>query len=43
MKYFEARMFYNDLDNHDDYYLQVNSVGENKFIRKDSIKNGNIY
>jgi len=44
VKYFDARHFYNDLDNQDDYYLMVGSDGsENKFLKKDTIKNGKLY
>jgi hypothetical protein len=37
VKYFEARMFFNDLDNPEDYYLKVSSVGKNVFVRKDEV------
>ena len=37
VKYFEARMFFNDLDNPDDYYLKVSSVGKNVLVRKDEV------
>jgi hypothetical protein len=44
VKYFDARHFYNDLDKQDDYYLMVGSNGgENKFVKKDTIKNGKLY
>ena len=44
VKYFDARHFYNDLDNQDDYYLMTGSDGsENKFVKKDTIKNGKLY
>lgn len=44
VKYFDARHFYNDLDNPDDYYLMVGSNGsENKFVKKDTVKNGKLY
>ncbi len=44
VKYFDARHFYNDLDNQDDYYLMVGSGGsENRFVKKDTIKNGKLY
>ena len=35
--HFEARMFYNDLDTPDDYYLRVSSTEKNKFVRKDEV------
>lgn len=37
VQYFEARMFFNDLDNPDDYYLRVSSTSKNEFVRKDKI------
>lgn len=44
VKYFDARHFYNDLDNQDEYYLMVRSNGgKNEFVRKDSVKNGKLY
>jgi hypothetical protein len=44
VKYFDARHFYNNLDNQDDYYLMVRSNGsENKFVKKDTVKNGKLY
>ena len=44
IKYFDAKHFYNDLDNQDDYYLMVTSNGsENKFVKKGTIKNGKLY
>ena len=38
VKYFEAKTFFNDLDNPDEYYLKVSSVGKNVFVRKDEVK-----
>jgi len=36
--YFEAKSFYNDLDNENDYYLKLSKIGEkNIFVRKDEI------
>ena len=44
VKYFDAKHFYNDLDNPDDYYLMVRSTsGKNEFVKKDTIKNGKLY
>lgn len=43
VRYFEARMFYNDLDDPEDYYLKVSSSEKNEFVKKDTIKNGNIH
>ncbi len=37
VKYFEARMFFNDLDNSDDYYLKVSPTEKNVFVRKDEV------
>ena len=37
VQYFEARMFYNDLDNQEDYYLRVSSTSKNEFVRKDVV------
>jgi len=37
VQYFEARMFYNDLDNQEDYYLRVSSTSKNEFVRKDEV------
>jgi hypothetical protein len=36
-------MFYNDLDDPEDYYLKVSSSEKNEFVKKDTIKNGNIH
>jgi hypothetical protein len=38
VQYFEARMFFNDLDNPDDYYLRVSSSEKNEFVKKDTLK-----
>ncbi len=35
--YFEARMFFNDLDTPDDYYLRVSSMKQNEFVKKDTL------
>lgn len=35
--YFDAKMFYNDLDNPEDYYLRVSPADENRFVRKDEV------
>ena len=35
--YFDATMFYNDLDNPEDYYLRVSPTEENRFVRKDEV------
>ena len=35
--YFDAKMFYNDLDNPEDYYLRVSPAEENRFVRKDEV------
>tara|TARA_A100001037_G_scaffold63293_1_gene55364 strand:+ start:70476 stop:70700 length:225 start_codon:yes stop_codon:yes gene_type:complete len=37
VQYFEAKMFFNDLDNPDDYYLRVSSTSKNEFVRKDTL------
>lgn len=37
VQYFEARMFFNDLDNPDDYYLRVSSSEKNEFVKKDAV------
>ena len=37
IKYFEARTFFNDLDNPNEYYLKVSSTEKNFFVRKDEI------
>ena len=44
VRYFEARYFYNDLDDAENYYLKVSSSEKNVFVRKDEVKkNGNLY
>lgn len=44
VRYFEARYFYNDLDDPENYYLRVSSSEKNVFVRKDEVeKNGNLY
>ena len=43
IKYFEAKMFYNDLNDPENYYLKVSSNSKNVFVRKDEVTNGNIY
>ena len=35
--YFEAKHFFNDLDNQEDYYLKITPGKEHEFIRKDEI------
>lgn len=43
INYFEAKMFYNDLNDPENYYLRVSSNSKNVFVRKDTITDGNIY
>lgn len=44
VRYFEARYFYNDLDDAENYYLKVSSSEKNVFVRKDEVENnGNLY
>ena len=44
INYFEAKVFYNDLDDPENYYLKVSSSEKNVFVRKDEVeKNGNLY
>jgi len=35
--YCPAKYFHNNLDNEDDYYLEIRMHGDNKFMTKDSI------
>jgi hypothetical protein len=35
--YYSAKYFQNDLDNENDYYLEVRKHGDNKFVRKDEV------
>ena len=35
--YFDAKHFYHDLDNEEDYYLKIVPGGENEFVRKDEV------
>ena len=37
VSYYLAKYFLNDLDNEDDYYLEVRKRGNNKFVRKDEV------
>ena len=37
VSYHPAKYFLNDLDNENDYYLEVRQSGENTFVRKDEI------
>ena len=37
VSYYLAKYFLNDLDNEDDYYLEVRRRGDNKFVRKDEV------
>ena len=37
VRYFDAKMFYHDLDNPEDYYLRVSSIEKNRFVRKDEV------
>ena len=34
---YSAEYFFNDLDNENDYYLEVRQSGENTFIKKDKV------
>jgi hypothetical protein len=43
INYFEAKMFYNELDDPENYYLRVSSTQKNIFVRKEDATNGNIY
>ena len=44
INYFEAKMFYNDLNDPENYYLKVSSSEKNVFVRKNEVeKNGNLY
>ena len=36
ISYYPAKYCHNDLDNEDDYYLEVKKHGDNKFVRKES-------
>ena len=36
-------MFYNDLNDPENYYLKVSSNSKNVFVRKDEVTDGNIY
>jgi len=35
--YFDAKHFYNDLDNQEDYYLKITPGKEHEFVRKDEV------
>jgi hypothetical protein len=37
ISYYSAKYFQNDLDNENDYYLEVRKRGDNKFVRKDEV------
>lgn len=37
VSYYPAEYFLNDLDNENDYYLEVRQSGDNTFVRKDKI------
>lgn len=43
INYFEAKMFYNDLNDPENYYLRVSSNSKNVFVRKDEVTDGNIH
>jgi hypothetical protein len=36
-------MFYNDLNDPENYYLRVSSNSKNVFVRKDEVTDGNIH
>ena len=35
--YFDAKQFFNDLENQDDYYLKITPGKEHEFVRKDEV------
>jgi|TARA_B110000495_G_scaffold184926_1_gene182330 hypothetical protein len=35
--YFDAKHFFNDLDNQEDYYLKITPGKEHEFVRKDEV------
>ena len=35
--YFDAKHFFNDLENQDDYYLKITPGKEHEFVRKDEV------
>ena len=37
VSYYPAKYFINDLDNENDYYLEVRQSGDNAFIKKDKV------
>ena len=39
VKYYDAKYFYNNLENENDYYLRISSCEENRFIKKNEIDN----
>ena len=41
VSYYSANYFFNDLDDENDYYLEVRLSGENKFVRKVEIDERN--
>ena len=43
INYFEAKMFYNELDDPENYYLRVSSTQKNIFVRKEDATDGKIY
>ena len=41
VSYHPAKYFLNDLDNENDYYLEVRQSGENTFVKKDKVDKKN--
>jgi hypothetical protein len=39
--YFDAKHFFNDLENQEDYYLKITPGKEHEFVRKDEVNRPN--